>query len=170
MGDDIKNNTLPFMDGQYNIYQFGIVMGYIISKSQITKHTVKEDTYWLGFNIQTRKRDQTPTILACVVEGDMAYEFDKIFEKGDQVVLYTETYSIYEPTLNHSTNRTKVLGWTSFRDIAGINPPSTPDEEKFIARCLEIYHEGAPIPSDELIYKAKALLNQWKKDKWKKGK
>jgi len=29
-------NTLPFMDGQFNIYQFGIVIGYISSIREAT--------------------------------------------------------------------------------------------------------------------------------------
>ena len=48
--------------------------------------------------------------------------------------------------------------------------PFTADEEEFVARCLKLYHKGAPLPEEEVVYKAKAVLNQWDKSKWKKGK
>ena len=163
-------NTLPFMDGQFNIYQFGIVVGYISSIREATKSFKNPDSYFLGVNIHTRLKDDKTTILACAVEGDMAYEFSKIFDIGDQIVAYTETYAIYEPELSHSTNRTRILGWTCFRNFNGNNVPFTADEEEFVARCLKLYHKGAPIPEEETIYKAKAILNKWDKDKWKKGK
>lgn len=162
-------NTLPFMDGMANIYQLYIAMGYIISITGASAHKDENKGYWCGFNMQSRKNNGTPSIVSCIVEGDMAYEFGRLFQKGDQIIVYGEIYAIYDPLMKRSTNRVRVLGWTAFRDIAGINPPLTEDERVFLARCQQLYHEQAPIPSEEKIKEAKAMLNKWQEDK-NKGK
>ena len=160
-----SNNTLPFMDGMANIYQLYIGMGYIISITGASKHRNEEKGYWCGFNMQSRKKDGTPSIVSCVVEGDIAYEFGRLFQKGDQIIVYGEVYAIYEPNIQRSTNRVRVLGWTAFRDIAGINPPLSEDERVFLARCQQLYHEQMPMPSEEKIKQAKEMLLKGGKDK-----
>lgn len=162
---DKFENTLPFMDGMADIYQLYISVGYIISITGSSKHQNENESYWCGFNMQSRKKDGTPSIVSCIVEGDMAYEFGRLFDKGDQIIVYGEIYAIYEPAMQRSTNRVRVLGWTSFRDIAGINPPLSEDERAFLARCQKLYHKQSPIPSEELIRKAKSMLNKWEKKK-----
>ena len=154
------NNTLPFMDGMSNIYQLYIGMGYIISITGASPHQDKDKGYWCGFNMQSRKKDGTPSIVSCIVEGDIAYEFGRLFQKGDQIIVYGEVYAIYEPLMQRSTNRIRVLGWTAFRDIAGIDPPLTEDERVFLARCQQLYHEQIPIPPEEKIKEAKELLTK----------
>jgi len=166
---DIDN--LPnMMVGDF--YQMVVIVGYLstepsIQKDVFNKNSRGEDTWYCSFTLTTLTTSQTYVNVNCFLNGDKAHEFVKSFKRFDQLVLFGENISSStEGILPYSVNRVKVNSWVAFKNYYGDMPTMSDEEMVFVRRCLKVYRQQAPIPTEEEIHKMKAVLNQWHKTNW----
>lgn len=164
MGNDNKNikPTIPHFLASGTTFQFGVIVGYINNEPTLKENNRPNKDWITFFNFTTFKRGDIFTTLGCYIDNEHAYDFATKYSKLDQMVLFVETDHVYDP-LGLTTNRTHVLSFTAFKDMAGQMPPLEKDEYQFLMRCLNVYRKGSPKPSDDDILKAKRVLNKWDK-------